>query len=121
MENVWVLACPWVGLAFIATLPAFCLHLCAAQHISFAVGAGAIILTFLAATELDETILRTKWEVSQAIQYAFFVYENRFVEIDFKRNEERQANFRGFARAQEIFEFLVNHGQLQFPVSAASR
>ena len=52
-------------------------------------------------------------EVSQAIQYAFFVHENRFVEIDFKREEERQANFRGFARAQEIFEFLVSHGQLQ--------
>lgn len=59
-------------------------------------------------------------EVSQAIQYAFFVHENRFVEIDFKRDEERQANFRGFARAQEIFEFLVTRGQLQFPVSASS-
>jgi replicative DNA helicase len=60
-------------------------------------------------------------EVSQAIQYAFFVHENRFVEIDFKRDEERQANFHGFARAQEIFEFLATCGHLQFPVSAGSR
>jgi replicative DNA helicase len=59
-------------------------------------------------------------EVSQAIQYAFFVYENRFVEIDFRRDEERQANFRGFARAQEIFEFLVSHGYLRVPASRQS-
>ncbi len=60
-------------------------------------------------------------EVSQAIQYAFFVHENRFVEIDFKRDEERQASYRGFARAQEIFDFLVSRGQLQTASSAAPR
>lgn len=37
-------------------------------------------------------------EVNQAIQYAFFVHENRFVEVDFKRDVERMADFRGFAR-----------------------
>jgi len=43
MENVWVLACAWVVLAFIATLQAIYFPICA--HISFAVGADAIILT----------------------------------------------------------------------------
>ncbi|MGB7437372.1 MAG: hypothetical protein WBR26_18675 [Candidatus Acidiferrum sp.] len=57
MEKVWVLAWVWVGPAFIATVPAICFNICAACI----VGAGAIILTFLAATELDGTILRTKW------------------------------------------------------------
>jgi len=60
-------------------------------------------------------------EVSQAIQYAFFVHENRFVEVDFKQDAEQQADFRGFARAQEIFEFLVSHGQLQVPAAAVLR
>jgi replicative DNA helicase len=60
-------------------------------------------------------------EVSQAIQYAFFIHENRFVEVDFKRDAERQADFRGFARAQEIFEFLVAHGQLRLPLAPAQR
>jgi hypothetical protein len=59
--------------------------------------------------------------VSQAIQYAFFIHENRFVEVDFKRDAERQADFRGFARAQEIFEFLVAHGQLRLPLAPAQR
>ena len=60
-------------------------------------------------------------EVSQAIQYAFFVHENRFVEIDFKREEERQASFHGFARAQQIFDFLVNQGHLNVALSAGPR
>ena len=60
-------------------------------------------------------------EVSESIQYAFFVHENRFVEVDFKRDAERQADFRGFARAQEIFDFLVAHGGLQLPVPSAIR
>lgn len=60
-------------------------------------------------------------EVSQAIQYAFFVHENRFVEVDYKRDVERQADFRGFAKAQEVFEFLVAHGQLHLPATPAQR
>ena len=60
-------------------------------------------------------------EVSQAIQYAFFVYENRFVEVDFKRDAERQADFRGFAKAQEVFEFLVAQGGLHVPAPTMSR
>src|SRR5579885_529058 len=51
-------------------------------------------------------------ELSETIQYAFFVHQNRFVEVDFKRDEERQADFRGFARAQQIFDFLLAQGHL---------
>jgi replicative DNA helicase len=51
-------------------------------------------------------------EVSDSIRYAFFVHENRFVEVDFQKDEERQADFRGFARTQEIYDFLVREGHL---------
>jgi replicative DNA helicase len=52
-------------------------------------------------------------EAGQSIQYAFFVHENRFVELDYKSEEEYKAEFRGFAKVQEIFAFLVEKGYLQ--------
>lgn len=52
-------------------------------------------------------------EAGQSIQYAFFVHENRFVEIDYKSEEESKAEFRGFAKVQEIFAFLVEKEHLQ--------
>jgi replicative DNA helicase len=52
-------------------------------------------------------------EAGQSIQYAFFVHENRFVELDYKSDQEYKAEFRGFARVQEIFSFLVEKGHLQ--------
>lgn len=51
-------------------------------------------------------------EVSQAVQYAFFIRENKFVELDFKPEGESRGDFRGFARAQELFEFLARDGHL---------
>jgi replicative DNA helicase len=51
-------------------------------------------------------------EAGQAIQYAFFVYENRFVELGFKSEEEYKAEFKGFAQIQELYAFLVEHGDL---------
>ena len=66
MENVWVLACAWVGLAFIATLSAMRFNICAA-HISLVVGGGASVLTFLVPTELDGTILLTKWNAGTVV------------------------------------------------------
>jgi replicative DNA helicase len=51
-------------------------------------------------------------EAGQSIQYAFFIHENRFVELDYKSEEEYKAEFRGFARVQEIFSFLVEKGHL---------
>jgi len=51
-------------------------------------------------------------EVSQAVQYAFFIRENKFVELDFKPEGESRGDFRGFARAQEVFELLAREGHL---------
>ena len=94
MENVWVLASLWVGLALIATLLAiwfsFQLHLSEivvgtmAQlvvgafvipgglgsktgWISFLAGTGAIVLTFLAGAELDPVIFRMKWKEATVV------------------------------------------------------
>jgi replicative DNA helicase len=46
----------------------------------------------------------------QAIQYAFLVHENRFVELDYKREEDQRADYRGFARIQQIYQVLTEHG-----------
>jgi glutathione-regulated potassium-efflux system ancillary protein KefC len=89
MENVWVLAAVWVGLALIATLIAIWLKMSTAlseivvgtvaqlvigalfvhaelggktSWIGFLAGTGAIVLTFLAGAELDPQIFRTKWK-----------------------------------------------------------
>jgi Kef-type K+ transport system membrane component KefB len=91
MENVWVLASVWVGLALIATLLAIWFKISTALTeivvgtvaqliigafivqgglgvsarsgwIGFLAGTGAIVLTFLAGAELDPTIFRTKWK-----------------------------------------------------------
>lgn len=89
MENVWVLASVWVGLALLATLAAIWLKISTALSeivvgtvaqliigaflvksglgattgwITFLAGTGAIVLTFLAGAELDPAIFRTKWK-----------------------------------------------------------
>ena len=89
MQNVWVLAAVWVGLALIATLIAIWFKISTAlseivvgtvaqlvmgaflgkanlgartEWISFLAGTGAIVLTFLAGAELDPTIFRAKWK-----------------------------------------------------------
>lgn len=94
MENVWVLAALWVGLALIATLLAIWFRISTAlteivvgtvaqlvigaligsaglggksEWISFLAGTGAIVLTFLAGAELDPTIFRTKWKEATVV------------------------------------------------------
>jgi Kef-type K+ transport system membrane component KefB len=94
MENMWVLAAVWVGLALIATLIAIWFKLSTALSeivvgilaqlvigllfvhadlggktgwISFLAGTGAIVLTFLAGAELDPQIFRTKWKEATVI------------------------------------------------------
>ncbi len=94
MENVWVLAAVWAGLALIATLLAIWFKIStalseivvgtAAQLIvgalfvhfelgakteldQFLAGTGAIVLTFLAGAELDPKIFRTKWKEATVI------------------------------------------------------
>jgi replicative DNA helicase len=51
-------------------------------------------------------------EASEAVQYAFFIRENKFVELDFRSEAQSRADFRGFARAQEVFDQLVKGGHL---------
>jgi len=94
MQNVWVLASLWVGLALVATLLAIWFKISTAlteivvgtvaqlifgafivqgglgansEWIGFLAGTGAIVLTFLAGAELDPTIFRTKWKESTII------------------------------------------------------
>jgi glutathione-regulated potassium-efflux system ancillary protein KefC len=94
MQNVWVLASLWVGLALIATLLAIWFKISTAlteivvgtvaqlilgafvvhgglgsksEWITFLAGTGAIVLTFLAGAELDPVIFRTKWKESMAV------------------------------------------------------
>ena len=94
MENVWVLASLWVGLALVATLFAIWLKISTAlseivvgtvaqlvigafviqgglgakaNWISFLAGTGAIVLTFLAGAELDPVIFRMKWKEATVV------------------------------------------------------
>ncbi len=94
MENVWVLAALWVGLALVATLLAIWFRISTAlteivvgtvaqliigalvglsglgsstSWITFLAGTGAIVLTFLAGAELDPTIFRTKWKEATVV------------------------------------------------------
>jgi glutathione-regulated potassium-efflux system ancillary protein KefC len=94
MENVWVLAAVWVGLALLATLIAIWFRISTALSeivvgtvaqlvigaafvhgelgakapwITFLAGTGAIVLTFLAGAELDPQIFRTKWKEATII------------------------------------------------------
>jgi glutathione-regulated potassium-efflux system ancillary protein KefC len=94
MQNVWVLASLWVGLALVATLLAIWFKISTAlteivvgtvaqlifgafivqsglaaksEWISFLAGTGAIVLTFLAGAELDPKIFRTKWKESTVV------------------------------------------------------
>jgi glutathione-regulated potassium-efflux system ancillary protein KefC len=94
MENMWVLASLWVGLALLATLLAIWLRISTALSeivlgtvaqlvigaflirgglgakegwISFLAGTGAIVLTFLAGAELDPVIFRMKWKEASVV------------------------------------------------------
>lgn len=46
----------------------------------------------------------------QTIQYAFFVHENRFVELDYKRDEQERGDFMGFAHIREMYQALIAQG-----------
>lgn len=89
MENVWLLAALWLGLALVATLLSIWFRISTAlseivvgtvaqliigavmgsgalgakaSWITFLAGTGAIVLTFLAGAELDPTIFARKWK-----------------------------------------------------------
>lgn len=44
------------------------------------------------------------------VQYAFFVTLNKFVELDYKLEQEYRPDFHGFTKLQEIYSFLREHG-----------
>lgn len=94
MENVWVLASVWVGLALVATLLAIWFRISTALSeivvgtvaqlvigaffvhgelgaktawVTFLAGTGAIVLTFLAGAELDPQIFRLKWKEATVV------------------------------------------------------
>lgn len=89
MENVWLLAALWLGLALLATLLSIWFHISTALSeivvgtvaqliigaaigqsaigakapwVAFLAGTGAIVLTFLAGAELDPTVFVRKWK-----------------------------------------------------------
>lgn len=47
----------------------------------------------------------------QAIQYAFFVHQNRFVELDYRTEEQGRPDFRTFAHVRELYERLTAEGR----------
>ncbi len=98
--NTWALCALWVGLALFATLLAIWLHISTAlseiavgtvaqlvlaacfarggllgstEWITFLAGTGAIVLTFLAGSELDPSIFRSKWREVLIIGLAGFL------------------------------------------------
>ncbi len=60
-------------------------------------------------------------EAGAAIQYAFFVHENRFVELDYKTEDQDRPDFHQFAKVQEILSFLTEGGHLGGSRSNAAR
>jgi glutathione-regulated potassium-efflux system ancillary protein KefC len=100
VENVWVQASIWVGLALVATLLAIWFKISTAlteivvgtvaqlvigaifvsrglnpkaDWVTFLAGTGAIVLTFLAGAELDPTIFRTKWKEATVVGLVGFI------------------------------------------------
>jgi len=94
MENVWVTAALWVGLALVATLLAIWFRISTALSeivvgtvaqlvigilvgtdvlgarsawVSFLAGTGAILLTFLAGAELDPQVFRRRWKEATVV------------------------------------------------------
>ena len=94
MADVWFLAAVWLGLALVATLLAIWFKISTALSeivvgtvaqliigavagslalgakepwVGFLSGTGAIVLTFLAGTELEPTVLRTRWKDTSLI------------------------------------------------------
>jgi replicative DNA helicase len=59
-------------------------------------------------------------EAGQAIQYAFFVHENRFVELDYKSEDQDKPDFHQFAKVQEIFASLCAAGHITLPAAQAT-
>jgi len=53
-------------------------------------------------------------ELAPTIQYAFFINFNKFVEVGFKTEAEYTKEFRGFAKAEDMFATLLDTGIFKF-------
>jgi len=49
-------------------------------------------------------------ETAPTIQYAFFITINKFVEVGFKTEAEYSKDFKGFAKAEDVFGALLDTG-----------
>ncbi len=49
-------------------------------------------------------------EIAPTIQYAFFININKFVELGFKTEDEYSKEFKGFAKAEDMFGALLDTG-----------
>ncbi|MDR7521007.1 MAG: DnaB-like helicase C-terminal domain-containing protein [Armatimonadota bacterium] len=47
---------------------------------------------------------------SNIVQFAFFVTLNKFVELDYKLEQEYRPDFHGFSKLQDIYTYLREHG-----------
>lgn len=93
MENTWLIAAEWMGLALVAALIAGWtgislslveiavgviagnfLGLHPNDWVNFLAGVGSIMLTFLAGSEVDPVILRTKFKESVSIGFVSFLF-----------------------------------------------
>jgi replicative DNA helicase len=52
-------------------------------------------------------------ESAPTIQYAFFININKFVEVGYKTEEEYSKDFKGFAKAEDMFGALLDTGIFQ--------
>src|SRR6202140_3355160 len=91
MQNVWLASSVWIGLALLASIISIrvaisvalveiivgaaagnVIHLEITQWVNFLAGFGAIMLTFLAGTEIDSNVIRKKLGPSVGIGVASF-------------------------------------------------
>ena len=61
------------------------------------------------------------YEAGGVIQFAFFINQNRLVELRHKGEEEDSPEYRGFAKVQEIYQSLVDGGHLPGARTTAGR
>ena len=52
-------------------------------------------------------------EMSPTIQYGFFITINKFVEVGFKTEAEYSKEFKGFAKAEDMFGTLLDTGMFK--------
>lgn len=52
-------------------------------------------------------------ETAPTVQFAFFININKFVEVGYKTEQEYSKEFRGFAKAEDVFTMLLDTGMFR--------